>query len=847
MIAAALRQWWTGAPGGSTPPSPVQAMRSLLSTPRFAELLPHAAWQRETGLFVLDTGAAPGALGFVLEMVPQTGASEEMASILLALLTAAPPGAELQASLYASPAIAPQLRDAARLRADGTLRPPGPERRGGNLYLQLARRRMEHYLHGAWQRPIPHLPCLIRRYRLVLSVQLPGQEAQHSERLLALRAAWQATLRSAGFASRIWTPLDLIIWCRELLSPHLLATHAAAPTPAYDPGRLLRDQIIASGTVCRPTDDGAALRYGWAPDAPCESRLYTVQRYPAEFPLWAMGHLVGDLYQHQLGYPCPFLIAMGARVLDAAALRDRAQLRGARATSNATSPMARFLPDYQQIRRDWEVVNASYGDGLGEIELFHHLLLIAPPDQMPAAEMTAGAVWKARGFELANARFMQVPALLSCLPLGHTQPLSDFYRRGGLSTRKVSANAVNLAPMIADWQGTKTPVIQLISRRGQLMGLDLFDNQGGNYNFAVAAVSGAGKSVFANEIIVSYHATGASIAVVDNGRSYQKICEHLGGTLIDPGLPGKHAQCFNPFAAVADIDEELELLKPLLGQMAAPQTPLTDLDRALLEIAIRHAWKAEGPEMSITSTASVLASRREREARRLATQLFPWTRDGMYGCYVEGKPTVDLTVDFLLAELESLNTRPDLRSVLLFLIMHRRAQQMYHGGRRRRWLTILDEAGDQLDGANSGKFIDAMYRRARKYDGAIGTLTQMVDDYYKNPAAEAALANADWLFLLKQKEESIEKLASSGRLLLDEGQRRLLKSVHTEHGLYSEIFIHSPCGTGIGRLILDPFSELAYSTSPADWRAVEAQKARGLDVGGAIDAVLAERAARSAA
>ena len=90
--------------------------------------------------------------------------------------------------------------------------------------------------------------------------------------------------------------------------------------------------------------------------------------------------------------------------------------------------------------------------------------------------------------------------------------------------------------------------------------------------------------------------------------------------------------------------------------------------------------------------------------------------------------------------------------------------------------------------------------------------TQGVDDYYRNPAAKAALDNSDWMFLLRQKPESIEMMDKLGQLTMDDAMKRLLLSLRTEHGAYSEVFIHSPAGNGIGRLIVDPYSLLLFSS-----------------------------------
>ena len=66
-------------------------------------------------------------------------------------------------------------------------------------------------------------------------------------------------------------------------------------------------------------------------------------------------------------------------------------------------------------------------------------------------------------------------------------------------------------------------------------------------------------------------------------------------------------------------------------------------------------------------------------------------------------------------------------------------------------------------------------------------------------------------------------------------------SLRTEHGAYSEIYIHSPVGNGIGRLIVDPYSLLLFSSRAEDFNAINEKRATGLTVSQAIDAVLQDR------
>lgn len=832
-------------------PTPLRAMREITNAESFSAILPYSAYYENEGLFVLDTGerspkGRSEALGTAIEITPQTGATEEMIAILTPIFGSAPTGAHIQVSLYGGPRIIDQMKLAAHLRNAKDAGESGGEKRSGHIYRAMIRRRIDYFLRGTTTRLIPHMPYLIRDFRIVLTIsrQCDPKDARVIDELIRLREGVHATLKAANFDCWNWGPTELINWCYELTNPNKLYTRSAHYRKTYDPGRLIRHQIVDGDTICRPTDDGKSLRYG-RPGEPGEihSRLYGVGGYPKDFPLWAMGNLVGDYYQGQLGYPCPFVITMGVHILDQADYKSMAQLKGARATTNASSPMARFMPDFQDKKRDWDTVNKSYASGMGEVDMYHQVLLMAPPHEIEAAETAARSIWRARGFNLVSQQFMQIPGILTSLPLGFTPTMHRFYKRTGLTARKVSMNAVNLSPLLAEWKGTVTPVIPLVGRRGQLMGVDLFDNKGGNYNFSVAASSGSGKSVLANEIATGYLGVGAWVVIIDIGRSYEKICRLYGGEFIEFIHRLDFQICINPFDNIVDIDEDMEILKPLVAQMVSPSGTLTDHDRSLIEIAIASEWAKKQTAMTITDVANALKASSDPVSQRLGDQLFPYTVDGMYGRYFEGRSNVNFDNDLVVLELEELSSKKDLQSVVLFIMMFKITQRMYHD-RERKKICIVDEAWDLMDGANSGKFIEVGYRRARKYFGAFGTLTQSVEDYYKNAASKAALDNSDWLFLLKQKKESIEQLDRGGKLKLDEGMKRILYSVRTEQGLYSEIFISSPAGSGIGRLLIDPFTLLAYSSAPEDWQAIQFYRQQGMSVADAINCVLEERAFR---
>ena len=812
----------------------------------FSHWLPYRAWLEDRQVFVNRD-----ALGFCLELRPQSGADEEMSRILTSLYEAAPAGTGIQFHLLASPDIRGPLGAYADLRVPDEFIPELNERgrlgRHTNIHRTLARRRVGHYLRGARQSLLPNQSYLLRRFRLVASVCLPGspENLGRIDELLLLRDGMRATLHAAGFPSRPWTAGDLINWVSALLDPHRQAGDGLPLT--YDAGRELRDQVLDPATMLVIRPGGITLANPVAEAQ--EMRLLSVRSFPPRFALWNMGSLIGDLYQATLQYPCPFMITLGVHVLDAEATRNWAYLKAARATTNATSYMARFLPDMQERKADWDIVLKALDDGQQLVDLQHQVALFAPPEAMARAEQAARSIFRARGFELSRDTMMMAQGLIGSLPMTLSPPFhGDLSRMKRVST-KTSANAVHLAPLVAEWQGTGTPVLMLGGRRGQLMPLDVYDNPAGNYNVAIAGTSGSGKSLLLNEIAMSYLGTGARVWIIDVGRSYEKACRNVGGSFIE--FTESAGISLNPFSFVEDIDEDMELLQPLLAQMVSPREALDGFRYSTLGAAIKKVWKAKGRAMTITDIHALLATGRldddantdtegDRRLKDLAAMLAPYAREGTYGKYFDREASIDFSSDFIVLELEELKAKKDLQTVVLLIVMYRITREMYFT-RDRKKIVIIDEAWDLLSGGATAEFIEAGYRRARKYKGAFMSATQGVDDYYRNPAAKAALDNSDWMFLLRQKPESIEMMDKLGQLTMDDAMKRLLQSLRTEHGAYSEVFIHSPAGNGVGRLIVDPYSLLLFSSRAEDFSAINAKRAEGLSVSQAIDAVLAER------
>ncbi|MBB4730475.1 type IV secretion system protein TraC [Xanthomonas arboricola] len=818
---------------------------------QFASWLPYSAWLSAEQLFVNREG-----LGFILEIIPQSGADDRMAEVLLSLYATCPPDTGIQFHLFASPHLRQTLRRYANLRVEDADQAEKAKRwgrpvRNENLYRRLARQRVGHLLQGAQHSLTAGFHYTVRDFRLLMSVTYPGQADNLNQReaAVALRESMASTLRSASLPNRVGHAADLINWCAVFTNGDRMF-QVDAPDLHYDDGREIRDQIVDFDTIQDARPQGLILCKEGLPNV-LEARFYSVKSFPERFALWQMGSLIGDLMQPALQYTTPFLLTVGVQILDPNTIRSTVTANHVRATQNAGSKMANVMPDVQKKLQDWSAAAQSLDTGGSLVSLYHQLALFSPPEQAAAAHEAAQAIWRGRGFQLNSDVYLHRQALLASLPMTLTPRFHKDLAKMRRVSRKTLANAVHLAPLIGEWRGTRTPALVFGGRRGQLMTLDLFDNDLGNYNAAIIGAPGSGKSVLMNELAWSYRAIGAKVWMIDLGRSFEKLCHKAQGAYLE-FRPDVHI-CLNPFSRITDIAEDIDMLVPGIAKMASMQHTLDEVQYKAISAMILALFRTHGNDLTITAlrdafktgTIEELGLVNDQRIKDLAVMLNPYSRGGQYERFFEGPNSVDFDNDFIVIENEELKRRPDLHAVVNILLLHQVTGEMYLT-RNRRKLLFIDELKQQLgdigaDDPIKAAVVEEAARRARKYGGALITATQSADDYFGSAQMEAALACSDWMFLLRQKSESLEMLDRKGRLSMDEPKKRLLQSLRTEPGAFSEIYISSPMGEGVARAILDPATHLLFSNKLEDNAPLDELRAQGLSIDEAIQALLRQR------
>jgi conjugal transfer ATP-binding protein TraC len=597
----------------------------------------------------------------------------------------------------------------------------------------------------------------------------------------------------------------------------------------YDENALLREQIMGPG-------DRVELGKRSIQVNDTHIGVLSVRRLPKFARLSMMNHFIGD--PRGLGNQLtePYMMTLTLHYPDqaakAASIRRKAQV----INYQAYGPMLRWVPKLAYKKHGFDVMLHTMEEGAVLVEMNFSLTLFARDhDSLERLMSATRTYYGSFGLEMAEDRYVCWPVFFNTLPLFPSEESIRLTHR--FHTMAVK-HAVNFAPILSEWRGTGTGgAMMLLSRRGQPVLFDLYDSDS-NYNGVIFAQSGGGKSFLTQALIMDYLSKGAKIWVVDVGRSYYKLCKSVGGEFI--AFNSESQVCLNPFTEVVDIDEELDVLKAVLAKMAAPTSSIDDHLMGRLEEAIKACWSRLGNAMTVTDVSDYLQNQKSEDVNKLGDMLYPFTRHGGYGSWFDGENNLRFDSNLVVLELEELASKKALQQVVLLQLISKIQHEMYveeaSGGKLPR-IVIIDEAWDLLNdnGGGVSRFIEAGYRRFRKYNGAAIVVTQSINDLYNSASGRAIAASTAHMFMLQMNSESIADAKDSKRVGIGDYGFHMLGSVHTVPGKYSEVMLKTDGGWGIVRLVVDRFTQVLFSTKGAERNEVMAAIEQGVPTAEAIN------------
>jgi conjugal transfer ATP-binding protein TraC len=785
----------------------VKTAQSLLARQPLSEFLPYLAYEHDRKLYTLDSG-----IGFMFECAPQfmgEAGAQVMRGLFEQLL---PSGTSLQVMMYASPNIGRYLNNYLMAREAVY---------GESTYSELCRRQTDFLRDGTQRSVIKGASVVVRDFRLFVSVVVPIVRspeafASNMEKVADIREIVMQALNTGDLDPRDLDPEGLINLMSELLNPG----HPYGEVLHYDPKLTIKDQVIYTDTMIKVHEDHMDIDGKFV-------KSLTIRQYPQEWDVSKGVNFTGSLFENAKQIPIPFLLVLNCEYVDRSVAQSKIARKAMAAGYQAFGPFAKWFPKLSMKKQAFDDLAVALENGESPIYAYMNMFFYAD-DRKQAANVatTVDGLFRSLNFITQQDSYIMLPLFLQALPMCYQAATqTDLHRRKTFTT----ANVAELMPVQADWRGFGAPAILLISRRGQLQTFDVFSNPSGGYSGVIVAATGKGKSVFCNRMTVSYLGMGAKIWTIDVGRSYDKLCELVGGEFV---VFDRSARvCINPFSTIVDINDEMAILKSIVAQMAS-STRLDDLSLSYIEEAIKEEYVLKNTKMSVTDVARRLESGGDGRQRDLAKMLYPYTDRGAYAMFFEGEATISPKSQYTVLELGELKSKKDLQEVVLLALIFQIQQQMLD--RTQLKMVIVDEAWDLLTGANTSEFMENGYRRVRKSRGSFFAITQGINDFHGMPAGKAMLENSDWIFLLGQRPESIEALKQTQRISLSEGYYKLLKSVHTSVGNYSEIMAYTPVGITVGRLVMDRFEQLLYTNKADEFQAIKHYRDQGLSITDAI-------------
>jgi len=386
-------------------------------------------------------------------------------------------------------------------------------------------------------------------------------------------------------------------------------------------------------------------------------------------------------------------------------------------------------------------------------------------------------------------------------------------------------------PLTGTWRGSKDKKMLVETPLGELVGLDPFDGDLPAKHGLILGTTGSGKSFTTNYLLNNFMVESQDnhVIIIDVGGSYRKLAQIYGGEYLEVTLSDKYG--FNPFPPKSQIapggvwdDDAVAYLSLLISRMcvAAGQTSSV-YEKGFLERAIKNAYekKEEVILADVRHELTRLVSERAA-AKAYADSLELWTT-GMYGRLFNRTGNLDVKKRLVVFDLQNLENHADLQGVYFFVI-----RSIIWGkllDRSKKKIIVIDEGWKFFNDDVGSELIQSLYRTARKFNGAVFSISQSPKDFLDTKAATAIITNSYIKYVLK--------LTKGHELLsqfeLNPNEVEAIKHLQSKPGVFSDIFVKYGGHSLVARIEPCPFDYWICTTDAKDY--VREEKVRAANPG----------------
>jgi hypothetical protein len=443
--------------------------------------------------------------------------------------------------------------------------------------------------------------------------------------------------------------------------------------------------------------------------------------------------------------------------------------------------------------------------------------------------------------EAGNSQFLledvsQLQAFLGMLPASGAYA----FRKKGCTSR----NAADFLPIYTPWTGGETGSLQL-TPDNEFFHYRLFDRSFGVNAFhgIVCADTGSGKSFTVGMLALDALAAGVDAVLVDNGRSWQRLTQLMGGVHIPVDLDTS----ISPFVSYEGAaDEEGMPDRDVVAQavnfieVCVTDHAFTAFDvpsRDFLGKAIRRCYverfrsrPTEKPLMGdfrdylmiAANAPGAHAADKQLAAdlhRRLAAFCDP---DGVYFKFLNRPSKLRFDTRLLTFEMERVSRDARTKKIAMAAVMEAISSRVT-AKVKRPTMVALDEAHEMLgDDDSTVRFIAGAYAKMRKYETAMWSISQKFETFQACKASHVIIGNSQIkMFLYHSSGHG----ALERHFNLSAQSSAAFRGLQRNPGRYSDVFLMYGDRNAVVRMAPHPFAYWTLTTDRRDLNLLEQSRA----------------------
>jgi conjugal transfer ATP-binding protein TraC len=685
-------------------------------------------------------------------------------------------------------------------------------------------------------------PLLLKDFTMVCTMKVPVDKVPTDEdfdKIRTLAVSFESALTSLKCSPSQMNHEDYLAIMRQMLNP------SKYPKMQFDPNREINEQIFDN-------EDSVHVEKGHLVVNDRYVRSLSVQRFPEVALLPQVSHLVGDPRGSQNQILEPFVLSTHVYLPDFQKERDDIRAKGTKLRTQAMGRFGSMFPRIKLKSDNMQVLIDSIDEGNRPVKVWTNLLLSSESlDGLNKQATKVKTFYEYNGYLLKVDTFTQAPCWQQQFPMAIVPQVVNATHK--FSTMS-SDHACELIPIVADFKGNGPGANCLFyTKRGQPVMYDPYDSDT-SFNGVIAGISGSGKSVLCNDLLMGLYTRNAVIRIIDSGYSYRKTTDIVGGEFID-FADGASDICINPFTNIEDIQMEYSGIETILEYMAAPTEGLTDYQRSKLQQYVLECFRVHGNKLEITLLSEHIhkagAQDNDLPVKQMAAQFFKYTRHGTFGKYFQGDANLKMSGDWSCLELDGLQSQPELRMIVLIMMVMKLKQDFISTDRSRFGIVLIDEFWkfakintENPEPPDPGvlkvlAFIDESYRVFRKFNKCCFVATQSLLDL---GLGSPLLNNSESIILGKQRKEAISYMKDKKMLAISDYDYKMLETLDRKGSMYSEFFIYTTNrGSGFLRFKLDRFSQLLYTSNATEDSRIRYYESQGFTIPQAIEEYMKEQ------